>query len=142
MFILSLKGAMYRQNLSSSIFKVSIYELLIWLKNEQFFTNSLLFVCSIPLRAGDLIVTLLSDKFRLCQYKKTNADAKKRFFYHIISYIPMNIQSIPKFTFHDSDTFRYLFLLHWSLSSSVWEDHYHDVLKLAYGWHLTVYDKL
>ena len=155
MFILSFKGAIYRQKLSSSIFRVSVNELHISWKNEQFF-HKVLVVCLFDCFKGgcwqlrELIVTLLSDKFRLCQYKKANAEAKKRFFCHIISYIPMNIQSIPKLTFYDTDTFRYLFLLHWSLFSSVGEDHYHDVSKVwpvltintVNGWYLTVYDKL
>ena len=33
--------------------------------------------------------------------------------------------SIPKVVLYDTKTFRYLFLVRWSLSSSVWDDHYH-----------------
>ena len=46
--------------------------------------------------------------------------------------------SIPKVVLYDTKTFRYLFIVRWSLSSSVWDDHYHHISTVG-GWWLIFY---
>ena len=109
MFILSLKGAIYGWNLSSSVFKVRIKE---WTVFHKF-----LIVCLFDCFQGgcwqprEFIVTLLSDKFRLFPYKRTNADAQKNIYFALSYHISLWISS-PSQNWHfmiltHSDTFSF-----------------------------------